>query len=360
MSMELNLKDVEKFATTSGTVNEVVEKLESLNLSSELVIDVEKEIVKGHNDNGNIIMMDNGDTVSVMFRSNAYVESFDNPLDPDSDYLNLKSFKNLNDREDYVEKNKASSFYLVDKYSHGADHYSIASTVSYPDARWDVSYGCAAIELGQDAIGLRKAYVAKYGKEEGGEKFVKYLNDTLDRYSNYVNGHGETYKFIEIDKAGGDCEVNYGPTFFSSDELEKDLANTIYSKLTKDLRSKVESATTTSKEVTAEDLKGFSNNVMRKGSTEMEVVKYTNDDGIEHKMLLVSFPDKVVAYTTSNANGDEIEDKLERKLTYGTVESERNYLKGAFNRQNSLNEFVESIQGFKIEEVAPKTPKIRM
>jgi len=76
---------------------------------------------------------------------------------------------------------------LVERYSHGLDHYSVANTRSYPDRQWDVGLYGVFIPCEE----VRDMYRDRV-KAEGGEAarawLVEDTNGTLSEFSKCANG----------------------------------------------------------------------------------------------------------------------------------------------------------------------------
>jgi len=82
---------------------------------------------------------------------------WDDPSDDPREWVNgcFRDFRNSRDgggevaRDDFmaeaIEAVGADHVFVVDVYSHGLEHYSVANTVPYPDRQWDVAPACVLV-----------------------------------------------------------------------------------------------------------------------------------------------------------------------------------------------------------------------
>lgn len=85
-----------------------------------------------------------------------YFDDFEwgDPEDDPEEWVNgcFRDFRDSHDgggqeaRDAFIEamtaKVGADNVFVVDVYSHGLDHFSVANSVNYPDRRWDVAPAC--------------------------------------------------------------------------------------------------------------------------------------------------------------------------------------------------------------------------
>ena len=127
---------------------------------------------------------------------------------------NLIEFNSATKRDNELQKlsKEKKLFYLLNKYSHGEVHFSIAGTHTYPDERWDVSHG-TSVYIPCDYI---QSEFKKMKKTEGEgvayEHFIKDSNSVLDSYSDWRNGDIYGYSVITFDKKGNElnCDECWG------------------------------------------------------------------------------------------------------------------------------------------------------
>lgn len=298
MSNYVSYEAIEKFAH-SFDGSTLDEKLEDLGV--EATAEAVEYFDKYANDDITPIMIDAGDSVSLFFSTDVrYVEEHNNPLGDDPSYLNFKEFRSAEQRDNYLNGKSAKNYYLLEKYSHGAVHYSVLKTGNYPDRRWDVAEGCAVLEIGSELRSLRKALKTKNGEDEGNRKFIAHLNGILDKYSSYCNGYASEAVEVVVSKNSGEIDVNSLGTFFDNKDLKEEAAyhafHTLSAKRIKEIEAQIVEV------VATENLKGFDNNILKKGANNLEVFKHTNEDGLESKMAIVYFPEKVVTYVKTHDN----------------------------------------------------------
>jgi hypothetical protein len=152
-----------------------------------------------------------GNTIDVVKTDDKVIIGFLNYDNDAQDYWEnddgageLIQFKNIEDREKQMStlgKTK-KLYYLVDKYSHGSNHYSVSNTVSYPDRRWDVSEGCAVFIPCDYIQSEYKKMKKTSGEDVANKHFIKDSNSVLDNYSMWANGEVFGYTVITFDKNG--------------------------------------------------------------------------------------------------------------------------------------------------------------
>lgn len=347
MSNFVSYEAVEKFVD-SVNVNDLDEQLNNLGvISTEIAVEHFSNL---HSDTVKPTILDGKDSVSLFYSRNAkYVMEEDNPLDDES-YAKVKTFRSAIERDTYLSDKNSSHYYFLDRYSHGSDHYSVSGTVSYPDQQWDVAHKCAVLEIGEDLRGLRKALVKKNG-EDGNEKFILQLNNTLDRYSSYINGQAEELVEMVISKENGEIDVNVLGMFFQSEDLKLDYAHNVFNEMAK---TRIEEIKNEIVEDTSENnLKGFDNNIMRKGSTSVDVFKHTSEDGLDSKMAIVSFPEKVVVYVKSPGGlYSHLEPKNEREVSPGMMSFSKNNNLRNFASSLAASEFMENALRYNVENTS--------
>jgi hypothetical protein len=76
---------------------------------------------------------------------------------------------------------------LVQRYSHGLDHYSIDRSKTYPQHAHSTGV-CGVFTPCSDAQDTYKAKVASVGEELAMEALIKDSNSILDEYSSWCNG----------------------------------------------------------------------------------------------------------------------------------------------------------------------------
>lgn len=87
--------------------------------------------------------------------------------------------------DQYRKEGEAPLF--VERYAHGAEHYSVAGTRDYPDRRWDVAV--CGIFLPCEEVRDRYHKACNDGTPELARKdMVQDTNGVLDEYSRTVNG----------------------------------------------------------------------------------------------------------------------------------------------------------------------------
>lgn len=98
-----------------------------------------------------------------------------------------------------AEKSK-KLHYLLNKYDHGAVHYSVSGSKAYPDERWDVSHGCGIYYPYDEIQDEYKKLKRKVGVEKAKEAFIERTNALLDSYSDWCNGevYGYVVKVIDV------------------------------------------------------------------------------------------------------------------------------------------------------------------
>lgn len=308
MSNYVSYEAIEKFAN-SFNGSTLDEKLEDLGVESSA--EAVEYFKKYANNDITPIMIDGGDSVSLFFATDVrYLEEYNNPLGDDPSYLNFKEFRSAKSRDDYLDGKNAKNYYLLEKYAHGAVHYSVMGTGNYPDRRWDVAEGCAVLEVGQELRSLRKALKTKHGEDEGNQKFISFLNEKLDNYSSYCNGFASEAVEVVVSKSNGEIYINTLGTFFDTKDLKVEAAyhafHTFSAKRIKEIEEQIVQVGAT------DNLKGFDNNILRKGATNLEVFKHRNEDGLESKMAIVYFPEKVVTYVKTH---DNVYNHISRKDT---------------------------------------------
>jgi hypothetical protein len=89
---------------------------------------------------------------------------------------------------------------LVQRYSHGLDHYSIDGSKTYERHSFDVGI-CGVFTPCEDAQDTYKANVASVGEELAMEALIKDSNNVLDEYSSWCNGdvHGVIIQTWEVE-----------------------------------------------------------------------------------------------------------------------------------------------------------------
>jgi len=106
--------------------------------------------------------------------------SFGNPFDDDegssfSDFTWLYGQRGRLYRDEHLRvmrnEHGAERVFLVDKYEHGGVAYSLAATVGYPDAQWDVASSCCVLVVPDDVTDPRA-----------------YAVGMLDTYTSWCNG----------------------------------------------------------------------------------------------------------------------------------------------------------------------------
>lgn len=142
-----------------------------------------------------------GDQVMV-----GYLSLDDSPRDfwSEADGLGeLKRFTRSEDPNDLLERLTAEGvpWLLVERYSHGLDHYSVANTRAYPDRQWDVGLYGVFIPC-EEVRDMYRDRVKADGEEAARAWLVEDTNGTLSEFSKSVNGevYGvvvETWKISE-------------------------------------------------------------------------------------------------------------------------------------------------------------------
>lgn len=104
----------------------------------------------------------------------------------------FQEFRTEWDRDEFIEKKKAEGKHpiIVDRYKHGAVHYSPANTMHYPDRRWDVA-PCGV-------------YVPPDDVPE--EKRLEYATGALQEFSEWCNGevYGVVVETLTFDRETGE------------------------------------------------------------------------------------------------------------------------------------------------------------
>lgn len=128
-----------------------------------------------------------GDQVMV-----GYLSLDDSPRDfwAEADGLGeLKRFTRADDPNELLERLTAEGvpWLLVERYSHGLDHYSVANTRAYPDRQWDVGLYGVFIPC-EEVRDMYRDRVRADGEEAARAWLVQDTNGTLSEFSKSVNG----------------------------------------------------------------------------------------------------------------------------------------------------------------------------
>lgn len=128
-----------------------------------------------------------GDTLTV-----GYLTRYDDPGDfweDDDGAGDFRPFKRGDDPEEILASITAEGKIplLVQRYSHGLDHYSVASSRAYPDHQWDVGI-CGVMTPCEDVQEAYRKTLAEAGPEAAVQKMVEDSNKVLDEYSKHCNG----------------------------------------------------------------------------------------------------------------------------------------------------------------------------
>jgi hypothetical protein len=189
-----------KFNTTSDIIEHYNESLnledgesfESLENSDDSIIDDSIEVLE----------TDNHIIVGFLKRDDSPMDYLEND-DGAGEFL---LFTNAEQRDQLIKDLKKSKqlFYLVDKYEHGNVHFSISSTTTYPDQRWDVSFGCGVFLPCDDIQSQYKKLKRKSGETVAFQEFIADSNNVLDNYSEWCNGEVYGYNIFVFDKKGNE------------------------------------------------------------------------------------------------------------------------------------------------------------
>lgn len=169
----------------------MAQDIKTLVASHDKVFDPIPEEVGGP-ENG-VIIQEDGDTVRL-----GYITHDPEPMDfwQSADGLGeLKLFKRGDDPNALMEGHRArgEAPLLVERYAHGAEHYSVVGTRNYPDRQWDV--GLCGIFLPCEEV--TKRYHADLDPDAPGaawNKLVEDSNNVLSEFSKTVNG--EVYGIV--------------------------------------------------------------------------------------------------------------------------------------------------------------------
>ena len=140
----------------------------------------------------NVLIQVDGDMIHI-----GYITHDSDPADFWSDADGLGEFRKFargDDPKAMIEKleNEGKLVFVVERYSHGQEHYSVAGTQNYPDRRWDV--GICGIHIPDDEVQemYRKALTGGAPPEAARVSAAADTNAILDQYSRTVNGdvHG--------------------------------------------------------------------------------------------------------------------------------------------------------------------------
>lgn len=107
-------------------------------------------------------------------------------------YRHFKREDDPNEIMDAILRTGKIAFF-VQRYSHGLDHYSVASSRDYPDQKWDVGI-CGIHTPCEDVQEAYRKLLESEGEEAARNYAVGDANKTLDSYSDACNG--ETYGAI--------------------------------------------------------------------------------------------------------------------------------------------------------------------
>ena len=101
----------------------------------------------------------------------------------------LKPFTRAEDPNALLERLTAEGtpWLLVERYSHGLDHYSVANTRAYPDRQWDVGLYGVFIPC-EEVRDMYRDRVKTDGEEDARAWLVEDTNGTLSEFSKCVNG----------------------------------------------------------------------------------------------------------------------------------------------------------------------------
>ncbi|PTX52356.1 hypothetical protein IQ03_01146 [Gemmobacter caeni] len=101
----------------------------------------------------------------------------------------LRRFTRAEDPNDLLERLTAEGtpWLLVERYSHGLDHYSVANTRAYPDRQWDVGLYGVFIPC-EEVRDMYRDRVKAEGEEAARAWLIEDTNGTLSEFSKSVNG----------------------------------------------------------------------------------------------------------------------------------------------------------------------------
>lgn len=101
----------------------------------------------------------------------------------------LKRFTRSEDPNELLERLTAEGtpWLLVERYSHGLDHYSVANTRPYPDRQWDVGLYGVFIPC-EEVRDMYRDRVKADGEEAARAWLIEDSNGTLSEFSKCVNG----------------------------------------------------------------------------------------------------------------------------------------------------------------------------
>ncbi len=101
----------------------------------------------------------------------------------------LRRFTRAEDPNELLERLTAEGtpWLLVERYSHGLDHYSVANTRSYPDRQWDVGLYGVFIPC-EEVRDMYRDRVRTDGEEAARAWLIEDTNGTLSEFSKCVNG----------------------------------------------------------------------------------------------------------------------------------------------------------------------------
>lgn len=125
-----------------------------------------------------------GYVLTFLVQDECYGEDFewDNPDTPNDEWVNgcFRDFRDSRDgggqeardtfATEMIEEVGVYRVFIVDVYSHGMDHFSIANTAPYPDRQWDVAPACV-LAVPADVTNPRE-----------------WAEGVLETYSSWVNG----------------------------------------------------------------------------------------------------------------------------------------------------------------------------
>lgn len=136
-------------------------------------------------DGVHIAVEDGTITVSYLTRDPHPGDPFDNPESAGV----LRSFRRGDDPNDLMANIEGSGriAFFVERYRHGADHYSVFGTCPYPDRAWDA--GIVGIYIPPDDIQAACREIAQAKGPEAARSAAQ-LDATaaLEDYTRYVNG----------------------------------------------------------------------------------------------------------------------------------------------------------------------------
>lgn len=101
----------------------------------------------------------------------------------------LRRFTRAEDPNDLLERLTAEGtpWLLVERYSHGLEHYSVANTRAYPDRQWDVGLYGVFIPC-EEVRDMYRDRVKAEGEEAARAWLIEDTNGTLSEFSKSVNG----------------------------------------------------------------------------------------------------------------------------------------------------------------------------